>query len=117
MKNNNDTQVLDEGQKLDIEKSKLISKINTISLENLASPPSAKIGDKITYMIQITVPKGTIASNIRVQDTFPYKMQEFITNSVLLDGQSVSSTSIPINRSEEHTSELQSRQYLVCRLL
>src|SRR3712207_7888066 len=23
----------------------------------------------------------------------------------------------PINRSEEHTSELQSRQYLVCRLL
>src|SRR5947209_9825974 len=24
---------------------------------------------------------------------------------------------IPINRSEEHTSELQSRQYLVCRLL
>src|SRR3712207_265362 len=97
MKNNNDTQVLDEGQKLDIEKSKLISKINTISLENLASPPSAKIGDKITYMIQITVPKGIIASNIRVQDTFPYKMQEFITNSVLLDGQSVSSTSIPIN--------------------
>src|SRR5258707_4823669 len=26
-------------------------------------------------------------------------------------------TSIPIGRSEEHTSELQSRQYLVCRLL
>src|SRR3712207_7234634 len=26
-------------------------------------------------------------------------------------------TSIPITRSEEHTSELQSRQYLVCRLL
>src|SRR3712207_6925565 len=26
-------------------------------------------------------------------------------------------TSCPIQRSEEHTSELQSRQYLVCRLL
>src|SRR3712207_6877436 len=25
--------------------------------------------------------------------------------------------SVPISRSEEHTSELQSRQYLVCRLL
>src|SRR3712207_7015988 len=24
---------------------------------------------------------------------------------------------LPVNRSEEHTSELQSRQYLVCRLL
>src|SRR5258707_4878268 len=30
---------------------------------------------------------------------------------------SVHSTSIQPNRSEEHTSELQSRQYLVCRLL
>src|SRR3712207_5803768 len=27
------------------------------------------------------------------------------------------STSVPLGRSEEHTSELQSRQYLVCRLL
>src|SRR3712207_8783702 len=27
------------------------------------------------------------------------------------------SSSLPLNRSEEHTSELQSRQYLVCRLL
>src|SRR5438445_9985564 len=27
------------------------------------------------------------------------------------------SVQIPIDRSEEHTSELQSRQYLVCRLL
>src|SRR3712207_7321885 len=26
-------------------------------------------------------------------------------------------TKLPCNRSEEHTSELQSRQYLVCRLL
>src|SRR3712207_6880545 len=26
-------------------------------------------------------------------------------------------TGAPVNRSEEHTSELQSRQYLVCRLL
>src|SRR3712207_7932666 len=32
-------------------------------------------------------------------------------------GQSSTSSSDPTNRSEEHTSELQSRQYLVCRLL
>src|SRR5258707_5704328 len=30
---------------------------------------------------------------------------------------SITSTSAPMDRSEEHTSELQSRQYLVCRLL
>src|SRR3712207_8133847 len=30
---------------------------------------------------------------------------------------SVCSTSVTASRSEEHTSELQSRQYLVCRLL
>src|SRR3712207_9477108 len=29
----------------------------------------------------------------------------------------VAATSVPVRRSEEHTSELQSRQYLVCRLL
>src|SRR3712207_7908845 len=32
-------------------------------------------------------------------------------------GQSRSNTASPVQRSEEHTSELQSRQYLVCRLL
>src|SRR3712207_8189930 len=31
--------------------------------------------------------------------------------------QDASSGSTPLSRSEEHTSELQSRQYLVCRLL
>src|SRR3712207_8573595 len=31
--------------------------------------------------------------------------------------QGVAHRSLPLQRSEEHTSELQSRQYLVCRLL
>src|SRR3712207_8745476 len=34
-----------------------------------------------------------------------------------LDGRQVSEKRCPAQRSEEHTSELQSRQYLVCRLL
>src|SRR3712207_8746978 len=33
------------------------------------------------------------------------------------DGHAVHLTVYPAHRSEEHTSELQSRQYLVCRLL
>src|SRR5258707_2851290 len=38
---------------------------------------------------------------------------------ILFDNAGVSSSSgeVPTTRSEEHTSELQSRQYLVCRLL
>src|SRR3712207_7001664 len=32
-------------------------------------------------------------------------------------GAPLSSETLPLTRSEEHTSELQSRQYLVCRLL
>src|SRR3712207_9064752 len=35
----------------------------------------------------------------------------------LLERYNLSDTSEDIKRSEEHTSELQSRQYLVCRLL
>src|SRR3712207_7914819 len=39
------------------------------------------------------------------------------TKSVRLDPRTVSLTLSTSPRSEEHTSELQSRQYLVCRLL
>src|SRR3712207_7938605 len=39
------------------------------------------------------------------------------TNSWLLPATGHSSISSPDSRSEEHTSELQSRQYIVCRLL
>src|SRR3712207_7898467 len=39
--------------------------------------------------------------------------------AIVFDGKRVGSASLPLRayRSEEHTSELQSRQYLVCRLL
>src|SRR3712207_8266198 len=39
------------------------------------------------------------------------------TASTFIAGIVVALMVIPIQRSEEHTSELQSRQYLVCRLL
>src|SRR3712207_8563349 len=50
-----------------------------------------------------------------IQDTMVGRMTDFdkLTLSVETDG----SIEIRDARSEEHTSELQSRQYLVCRLL
>src|SRR3712207_7860248 len=47
-------------------------------------------------------------------------LEEVTEGEILIDGEPV--TGIPpgdrdVARSEEHTSELQSRQYLVCRLL
>src|SRR3712207_7049876 len=39
------------------------------------------------------------------------------TNAPVANDQNIYTRSLPIPRSEEHTSELQSRQYLVCRLL
>src|SRR3712207_8786624 len=36
---------------------------------------------------------------------------------IVMDGRRAASRAGPAPRSEEHTSELQSRQYLVCRLL
>src|SRR3712207_8128586 len=44
-------------------------------------------------------------------DTFHLHIERTLRNSILR------APGTPIRRSEEHTSELQSRQYLVCRLL
>src|SRR3712207_6903077 len=45
-------------------------------------------------------------------------VNEDITDLVkLIDGHPTEESILPVLRSEEHTSELQSRQYLVCRLL
>src|SRR5947209_9521738 len=48
---------------------------------------------------------------------FGYKMVFPAALSFLIDFGKQFQPMITINRSEEHTSELQSRQYLVCRLL
>src|SRR3712207_8563945 len=43
--------------------------------------------------------------------------QEPTANACSFAGTTTTGTPVPAIRSEEHTSELQSRQYLVCRLL
>src|SRR3712207_8824554 len=55
--------------------------------------------------------KGAMLVAVQAQDIsvepFPHQPQDFSVLEVMLS----------LGRSEEHTSELQSRQYLVCRLL
>src|SRR3712207_4920451 len=70
-----------------------------------------------------------IAAAVSVTITNSYCVSSGAANGVLLDAQNVSASADVVHvtasapgpnafgRSEEHTSELQSRQYLVCRLL
>src|SRR3712207_8877881 len=49
-----------------------------------------------------------------------YSVRSRVSSSAICPGEcpnASTTSSEPIRRSEEHTSELQSRQYLVCRLL
>src|SRR3712207_8196131 len=71
----------------------------TLFRSRMSSPDSvrSRLGDaEVTYLTGL--------------DQFGHCAPRFLYGSVLVD-------SVLIVRSEEHTSELQSRQYLVCRLL
>ncbi|GAA0783873.1 hypothetical protein [Hathewaya limosa] len=63
----------------------------------IASPISTKIGDLITYVLQITVAKGIIAKNIRLEDTFLNNKQTFIENSILYNGLTIKNQPTPVN--------------------
>ncbi len=70
--------------------------IDSTSLKALAliidkriDPTFAKIGDTVTYVIQIRVPDGTIAFNVQLTDEFLDSKQDFIVGSATLDGNPV----------------------------
>src|SRR3712207_7493950 len=70
--------------------------------------------------LPISVPDNTYANNMRqISESFFYS--DFIYRTTFsLDRRLAKKERLFLNfdgRSEEHTSELQSRQYLVCRLL
>src|SRR5258707_8351658 len=50
--------------------------------------------------------------DLQAEDGIAAKLEEVVVHADPLEAQNLS-----LERSEEHTSELQSRQYLVCRLL
>ncbi|MGH4138616.1 hypothetical protein, partial [Clostridium sp.] len=54
-----------------------------VTMTKLISPPSAKIGDAVTYQLQVTVPLGTTAYDLQVIDTFPIATQTFVGNATV----------------------------------
>lgn len=56
-------------------------KAEAIRLQKLITPSFAKIGDKVTYIIQATVPRGTSAYNIKLVDNFSSNRQQYLNNA------------------------------------
>jgi uncharacterized repeat protein (TIGR01451 family)/fimbrial isopeptide formation D2 family protein len=71
-----------------------VLKAQGLIVSKLAAPPSAQIGDVINYIVQITVPLGTTAYNIRGTDTFPAGTQVYIVGSLKKDGVPVAPLSV-----------------------
>src|SRR3712207_7541188 len=72
----------------------------------------------------LPISPGLTTQNVNRQQTFALShvgtFSPTVVNELRVGYQrfaTVTSASDPVSRSEEHTSELQSRQYLVCRLL
>lgn len=57
-----------------------------ITITKLISPILAKIGDTVTYILEVTVPVGTTAYNVHVTDTFPNATQTYVAGSATKDG-------------------------------
>ncbi|WP_069649973.1 DUF11 domain-containing protein [Caloranaerobacter ferrireducens] len=67
-------------------------KAESIELFKLVKPLFAKIGDIVTYIIQVTIPEGTNAYNVQVIDTFPDTTQTYIAGSATKDGVPITPT-------------------------
>src|SRR3712207_7278380 len=61
-----------------------------------------------TVALRVSIPEDQALASLRVQPVPGWTVT--LTSAELTDP-------VEVHRSEEHTSELQSRQYLVCRLL
>nr|WP_272507291.1 carboxypeptidase regulatory-like domain-containing protein [Clostridium aestuarii] len=64
-------------------------KSEKIVLEKNSNPLETKIGDVVSYSLNITIPKGTIGYNIQVTDTLPNTTQLFIEGSAKKDGEAI----------------------------
>ncbi|QXM06264.1 DUF11 domain-containing protein [Crassaminicella indica] len=70
-------------------KSSTTLKTEGIQLNKLITPMFAKIGDKVTYIVQATVPLGTTAYDIELIDEFQASTQSFILGSAKINNSSV----------------------------
>src|SRR5947209_16539030 len=86
-----------------------------------AGPPTARISLSFAVLSLVVIAR-TIRSRSVVVYAPSFRISAAIgwwkrVRSSLVRVTLSSSEALPLSRSEEHTSELQSRQYLVCRLL
>lgn len=71
-------------------------KTERLKIVKTISPAYVKIGDIATYILEVTVPKGTIAYNVKVTDTYKTPEQIYIGNATL-NGNPISPTVTPPN--------------------
>lgn len=71
-----------------------ILKSQGLGINKVIDPTFAKIGDVVTYIIEVTVPEGLTAFNVQLVDTFPDSTQDFINGSATLDGNPVTPLSV-----------------------
>src|SRR3712207_7462898 len=62
-------------------------------------------------------PDGSLSAHVPSRSTSTQPTNRSVPVPITRESDSYSGSNVRIQRSEEHTSELQSRQYLVCRLL
>src|SRR3712207_7911132 len=79
----------------------------------------AQAGDELYFASlsgRTLIYKGMLTT-AQLATFYPDLLDERFTSAIALVHSRFSTNTFPSWRSEEHTSELQSRQYLVCRLL
>ncbi|SKA79425.1 conserved repeat domain-containing protein/fimbrial isopeptide formation D2 domain-containing protein [Caloramator quimbayensis] len=71
-------------------------KTKRLSIKKTIAPPFVRIGDIATYILEVKIPKGTVAYNIKVTDTYKTPQQVYVGNATL-NGAPISPTVTPPN--------------------
>src|SRR3712207_7777111 len=72
---------------------------------------------RVLHDLSFTVPAGSVTGLLGPSGSGKTTAMRAIVGAQVVRSGTVTVLGLPAGRSEEHTSELQSRQYLVCRLL
>src|SRR3712207_4492656 len=92
---------------------------NTLGVNAILEVPPEFVGKQLESIFQDIYPDaikiGMLSSTSTIQKIAEI-LQKYQAKNIVLDPVMISTSGTSL-RSEEHTSELQSRQYLVCRLL
>src|SRR3712207_6269549 len=98
----------------------LTSSIELICILAITTPITVTASNPVSWATASPRVNAPITKHITIA-AFKYSGKKFLDNAIPVKYPITRPTMIemitPIPRSEEHTSELQSRQYLVCRLL